>query len=310
MTNNKNNKEVEDTFKMGNEKYYRDLEGVTLQKLNIGLWYIEHKKQLLYLLYGILITISVVTWPFFFYYFGEYFIQGRKNDEKMIKEMVNTNGVDHNFVLQIGAQDLKYYNVKVLKQEKGKYDFVVKIKNPNKKYYAYFQYDFSINNKTIGPFNGFIYPQEEKYLVALKVELPTTPRQAKFVLEEVKWKRINPHNYRDWPNFYHSHFDFIVKDKKFTPAKISGLSEKIPINNIEFSITNNTAYNYWNVNLVILLLSRNKIVGVDKYNLYNFVSGENRYVQISWPGRIGYVDDIKIIPEVDIINKNVYMPFK
>ena len=301
---------TEEEFKLGDERRYRDLEGVTLKKLNIGLWYVEHKKHLLYLLYGVLIVISIITWPLFFYRFGVYIIQGMQEDEKTIKEMVKTSGVDHNFILQIGARDLEYYSVKVLKPATGKYDFVVKIKNPNEKYYAHFQYKFIAGNKIIGPLDGFIFPQEEKYLVSLGNEFSSTPRQVKLVLENIKWRRVDPRKYPNWSEFYQTHLGFTVQDTRFIPAKLSKLSEKLPINRLEFSISNNTAYNYWDIDLVILLLSRGKIVGVNKHTINNFMSGEERDIEMSWPGRIGYVDDVKVIPEVDILNENVYIPFK
>ncbi len=306
----KKQKSSQEEFKLGDENRYKDLEGVSLRKLQIGLWYVEHKKQLAYLLKGFLVVISIVSWSYFIYAFGLYFFKGQKEDDQMINEMVAINSTDSNLMKIMQAQNLKVGSVQILKSAIGQYDFAVKISNPNSKFYADLTYKFLIDNEELGPFNNFIFPKETKYLLSIDNKLNFIPRRAKLELINVDWSRINPHKYPNWEEFYQTHINFIIKDKKFIPAHSTKLSEKLPINSLKFTIINNTAYNYWEVDLNIILFSQNKIVGVNKYQLNEFRSGEEREIEMSWPGRMSRVDKIDIIPSVNILNNDIYMPFK
>ncbi len=303
-------KESSKDFQLGDENRYKDLEGVSLKKLQIGLWYVEHKKQLAYLLKGFLILISLFSWSYFFYSFGFYLLKGQKEDEEMVKKMVAVNSIDPVFMQTMRAKDLQIFSVSILKTTNNKYDFAVKIKNPNDKFYAKLTYKFLVDQYETGVFNDFIFPKEEKYLLSIDNKLNFIPRRAKLKLINIDWQRIDPHKYPRWNEFYKSHTNFIIKDKEFIPAQLSKLTEKIPINTLKFAIINNTAYNYWNLDLNIVLFSRSKIVGLNKYQVNEFRSGENRDIEISWPGRLGRVDKIEIFPSVNILDPNIYMPFK
>jgi len=40
------------------------------------------------------------------------------------------------------------------------------------------------------------------------------------------------------------------------------------------------------------------------------MSGENRPVQLSWPGNISRIDRVEIIPEINIMDDNIYIKYE
>jgi hypothetical protein len=289
---------------------YQDLEGLTVTKLQFSLWLAKNKRNFLYIFYGLLFLIAIVTWPLFIYTFGSYLISGMKEDARLLNELGQPISTLHTVVLSQAAKPLKYGHWQSLKIGPGKYDFVMKISNPNQWYAAQFDYYIILNKKIYGRQHGFILPGETKYLAILGQKIKNLSA-VRFVISDLTWERINKHIYPDWRAFYQQRVNFTIYDKKFIPAQATILSEKLNLNELSFKIKNNSAYSYWQVNLVILLRDRlNKIIGVNKYRLDNFFSEETREINVTWTGRLKPVKEIEVIPEVNILDKKVYKKVK
>ncbi|MEA3463701.1 MAG: hypothetical protein U9R14_01315, partial [Patescibacteria group bacterium] len=291
-------------------KKYKDVEGLSTKKLNFGLWYVKHRRQLCLLLIVFLIIIASVSWAYTIYGFAYYIVRGMNEDERLIREMAQTNIIGHNYIKQIAAKDLKYYPIKILNSTKGKYDFIVKIQNPNQKWRAEFDYYFLASGKNINRARGFIFCGETKYIIALAQEFSSKPTAAKLVIENISWSRINQHKVADWREFADNHLDIIIRDVEFKPGKQSGLSEKISLNQLNFTAVNKTVYNYWDVSFIILLYQGQNIININKYSANDFMSGQERQIQAVWPGEIVRVGGIEIIPEINIMDEDNYIRYE
>ena len=77
-----------------------------------------------------------------------------------------------------------------------------------------------------------------------------------------------------------------------------------------FKTVNNTDYNFWEVDFIILLFSRNRIVGVNKYVLDKFLSGQTRQISATWPGKLsGAINYAAVNPEVNVMRPDIYMEY-
>lgn len=303
----KNKQNTKEQIKPINIEKYQDPEGITIKKLHFGLWFVEHRRQLLNILTGILIFISVVSWSYTIYGFGYYLLWGMRDDAIMVTQLVNSNIIGHSYVEGKSAKDLIYFTPQVFQSSKQKYDFLVQIKNANKRHWAKFEYYFIVANENLDHGYGYILPDESKYFMSLAHQLSSRPITAQFIIEKVEWNKIDPHVIMDWEAYRNERFDFTINDIKFTPAGTSGLSEKISLNSLEFSATNNSAYSFWDVNFVILLYKRGVIIAANKYTLDEFMSGQTRKILASWPGNIGRVDNVEIMPAVNINDEDIYI---
>ncbi|MBI2459714.1 MAG: hypothetical protein HYV53_04155 [Parcubacteria group bacterium] len=290
-------------------KNYVSTEGITTKQLEIGLWYVEHKRQLKLVLIGFLILISAAFWAYGLYGFAYYIARGMNDDEILIKELVQTNSAGHDYIKQVSAKGLAIAPVEILRPSEGKYDLYGKLKNDNPKWWAEFDYYFMAAGRPTEKVKGYILPEEIRYLTALAQALPYYPADSRLIIENISWRRINRHQIADWPAYRASHLEIASAEIKFIPARDNPLSEKLGLNQLSFKAINRTAYNYWSVGFVILLYAGDQITGLNHYALNDFMSGQTRLVEISWPGDFGRPDRVEIIPEINIMKDDIYIKY-
>jgi len=289
---------------------YQDIHGLTLRKLNIGLWYIEHKSVLRKILIAFLLLAAAVSWSYTIYGFAYYFSRGMAEDELLARQTATTGIINHNAILAAAAKDLSLSPVEILKSGGKKYDFFVKARNPNKRRAAEFDYYFAIGDKKTEKRKGFIFPNETKYLLSLSNELDFRPAAAKIKFENFRWIRIDRREIPDWKSYERERLNIKISGARFVAAAKSAPAEKTKLNYLEFTARNETDYNYWSVDFIILLRRAGKIIGVNQYRIDEFMSGQTRAATVSWPGAIGRFDKIEIIPEINIMRKDIYIKYK
>ncbi|MDO8668429.1 MAG: hypothetical protein Q7K35_05075 [bacterium] len=291
-------------------KNYTGPEGITTKQLEAGLWYVEHKQLLKKIIYGFLILVGAISWTYTIYGFAYYLARGMAEDDLLARQLVQTSGIGHNYVLQISAQKLAIGPVGAIRSSNGKYDLYVQARNDNQKWWVEFDYYFITAGQQTEKNHSYIFPLETKYLFALAESFTDSPSAAALVMENVRWGRINQHQIPNWNDYYKKHLDILTTDIKFTPAGLSALSEKLSLNQLSFNITNNTAFNYWETGFTLLLYRGGSLVNINHYILNDFMSGQKRFVEISWPGDIGQVDKVEIVPEVNIMENDIYIKYE
>jgi len=290
-------------------KNYTSTEGITTKQLEAGLWYIEHKRQLKMLFVGFLILISAISWVYTIYGFADYVARGMSEDDILTEQLIQVNGVSHDYVVQIGARDLNIGSVEIIRSSDKKYDLFTKLKNDNPKWWAEFDYYFIAAGKQTQKIKSYILPEEIKYLAALAEDFSYSPDDGQLIIENLSWHRINQHQISDFDAYRISHLNIESADIKFTPANANPLSEKLGLNQLSFNAINHTAYNYWSVGFVILFYSNDQITAINHYVLNDFMSEQKRSVEISWPGNLGRVDRVEIIPEINIMQDDIYIKY-
>ncbi len=296
-----------------NEKYldrYKDPEGLTVRKMNIGLWFIYHREQINRLFFGFVFLCGTISWLFFFYAFGHYILIGRGESRIAQNEIITMGLPDHNFFLSQAAKELLFTPTQIIRGSGGNYDFITQIKNPNKRYIADFDYYFTDGHTKTKIKKGFIYPLEGKYFATIGQPLNGQFSGYHIQLENLSWRRTNAHLYGDWEKFKKSRLNVLVSDVKFLPGESTRLTENIKLSQLDFSVNNQSSFSYWEMPFLIFLLRGSDIMGVNRYVLENFQTGEKREVSMIWPGNFFQITDIRIIPDLDITDKAVYTTIK
>ena len=291
---------------------YQDFEGVTITKLEAGLWYVEHKNLLFKLLLALLALIGAITWIYTLSTFGYYVFKGMNDDLAMAKELAAAQGFNHAYIKKISGQQLETYPVKIMESGslKGapRYDLIAEVKNPNLRHAGRLNYSFVSAGQVIANGEINILPGDDKYITALGLELAERPGNVILVNNRLDLRRLDTRIYPDWDKYKKEHLDIAISDIKFTPPRLSGLSEKLNVSQLDFIATNNSAYNYWRADMVILLTSRGQLTAINQYLLNRFRSGERREVTLSLPGVLK-ADSIEIVPQVDILDQKNYFNF-
>jgi hypothetical protein len=186
---------------------------------------------------------------------------------------------------------------------------MAQVTNPNQKFYADFDYDFDVDGQAVGQKQGFILPGETKYFFVLGQDLASAPVDIEFHVNNLTWRRIDSRVFPDWGEYVKERLAITTDNAVFTPAHATVLSEKEDLNELDFTLHNNTIYNYWQVNLKIILSSSGNIIGISEYTANNLMTGENRDISMTIPGSIGHVDSITIIPELDVTRQDIYINY-
>ncbi len=290
-------------------KKYRGTAGITLSKINWGLFYVEQRQNLIIIRNAFFIFFSVMVWGGYAFVFGQYLVEGARADSNLMKDLVSPNLLSHDKFVEIGAHPIAIGQPQHIKA-KNQYDFFVVIENQNENFYAEFDYSFTNNGEIIDTRKGFILPDKSKYLVLLGQELVETVGDINFVIEKINWTRIDRHKYIDFPKYLKSRLDIAIKDKEFLDSKSSGLAEKNKLGIVSFKVVNNTSFNYLDLDLVIISKYGSKIVDVSKYRTGEFFSYEIKDIDILMSRNVPYINLIEVYPEKFIFDELGYVDFE
>jgi hypothetical protein len=310
------NKKLENDFSEDNKRKkvnigrYQDPEGLTVEKMAIGLWLVRNRKHFLFILIVVLSVISVITWGRFLYVYGSYVIFGMKADNELARGIVTHTAAGHEFFKSRAPVDLEFSSLQIVKGGNDKYDFLIKVTNPNNKYWAEIESHILAGEAQTEGYKNFVLPNESKFILATGEDVERLASNAKFIIDRIGWHRIDRHIYPDWNSFSEEHLSITVDNIEFTPADKTVMTEKIPLNNLEFTAYNNTAYNYWSVDLNIIIYgARGNLLILNKHSVNSFMSAEKRTVNITVPGDFPLVGEILIVPEVNITQDDIYIKF-
>lgn len=302
-TNNTSNTQIK---KKKLETYKDPTTGVTLKRLKFTLWIEEHIPLFKKILVVFLIFAVIGLWMYAIIGFGWYIFKGMEQDEKMINELTRSNLISHEELMRKTTNKLNIGTVEVISQGSS-YDLAVRIQNVNKQYRATYNYCFQQGEKKIDCGQSFILPQETKYVLSLANEL-NNASNINFQIKDRNWKLVNPREIDNWKPFMEKRLDFVFSKTNFVNAGRNERSGVEKLNTLSFKVKNNTSYGYWGVPLNIFLYDTSNIVGVNRYIINEFDSREEKDIELVWSGRmVGRITDIKIKPDLNIMDKSIYM---
>lgn len=291
-------------FIMPSQNPTPDFTDLTEKQLKFATWYVAHKILLRKILISFLIALSVIFWGYGLYgLVNYYFIEGPKFS-RMLKELSRPADFEEARA-RFQPKNLETGTVLVLSAGKERYDLLVKVLNHNSNWYAEFDYNFVVDGKSISQKNGFVLPGEEKFLLALGVEAKTKPRQVILEIQNLRWQKIDAHKIPNYISWRDEHINFIFQDVKFLPAVVQ---DKITISRVSFQVKNSSPYSFWDVGFIILLYRGSSIVAANYITLGEFLSGQNRSVEVSWFEPLPSITQVKVTSEVNIFDQRVYMP--
>ena len=165
-----------------------------------------------------------------------------------------------------------------------------------------FDYTIGIGQEVERFPDGFLLPGEERPLARTIRGAPAGT--AVFNIDAVSWRRVSRREIPDFAVWRNEHLNFEVTNAEFLPAIIQG---KGSVSRARFTIANQTAYGYVAPKFLVLLYRGTRLAGIQSTILDQFKSGETRAVEVSWIDGLGAVSNIEVIPEIDILNPEVYL---
>lgn len=274
---------------------------ITKQQLKITYWFTIHKSQIKKALIISLIVLNLGFWGYNIYGLIVYFSTA-KNQEAIIKnlthEMINWP-VYH---LKHKPENLILSEITVIPLEKGRYDLIVQVENPNLKW-AISDLDYRFvwlgnpGASVSGWQKNFFLPEEKKFLLGLNLSSSQPIENPQIEFQNIQWKKIKPKTKLAEVN----KSDFLIENIHFT--RKTGI---IP-SKVQFEVTNRTNYNFWEVNFKVILYQGRKIIGANFVSTTQFLSEEKRLFETFWTSSLPSVTKIYIEPEVNILDEKIFM---
>ncbi|MFA6919295.1 MAG: hypothetical protein WC244_04300 [Patescibacteria group bacterium] len=265
---------------------------LTDKQLKFSYWYITHKLSLRKAWKIILAVIAGLVWLYVIWQLVVFVIT-YQSIQQSVQAMLFTSDASLPAIEQIAPRQLAISEMTVMNAGE-KYDYLVQASNPNNNWLTQFKYRFTTPSSTENDFrNGFVLPGESKYLM----DLSKTSSQANLEMKDLSLLKVE--NFALTQNkmmrFVVDSVDIAKASKSTDPTKVS------------FTIKNDSAYSYWEVDLQILLMNGGSISGINHIVLNSFKSGENRKVEIFWNNPISNADSVNVIPNLNILDSDNLM---
>lgn len=185
----------------------------------------------------------------------------------------------------------------------GKFDVMMKIKNPNDRFGAEkFRFDFLLKDnfgKIIAERRGerFILPSEEKYVVEVGLATEEEPASVEVAISDYTWKEFSEYVEEPQINIYQKKYDLVSGGAGF--SKFSAL------------IRNESYYDFNVIKINVILRDGNKKpVALNSTEMRTVHSGEERDFALIWPtsfpGDVD-VDKIDVEAETDVFNNQNFI---
>lgn len=255
---------------------------------------------------------------------GMYLVNGAFVDKRLTarfagnSEQQHTQSLARQAVSLVEAGDVQVFNL-----GDGRYDFLSLMENPNESWVAEVQYHFVHDGGETEKTGAVIGPGVEMPLAELGVQVESGVSGAELVIDALKWHRpdiarIDPANRSvGVAAFFEDRSQFLVTSAQHgrmvpqaqaEPGAPAALAPASPAIETVATITNQSAYGFWDAEFYVIVEQAGAPVGVNVVTLKGFESGESREIRVRWFGSAPTAGEVRIIPAVNVFDKSVYMP--
>lgn len=271
-------------------------------ELEFGIWYTSHKIFLKKIFLFIFIAFNILLYSYNIYTSFQLFVAQRdRNSNLLLNMLYNSPGV--NSVKQkLKPADIQINGITILHNENNTVNIVAEVFNPNNIYYANrIMYRFSDSQKIFSEGETYLWPQERRYIIIYNIPAIHSSQGVNVQLYRVIWKRMN-----DYIAKQQERMNFPIQMAGFTPSQVVFGDTFIP-GSIKFTIENQTIFNYWDVELSIVLYNGTSIVGSAYTQLHTLKSLEKISLDIKILTDASAVTNVEIFPEINILDDAVYL---
>ncbi|MFA5070642.1 MAG: hypothetical protein WC528_05180 [Patescibacteria group bacterium] len=266
--------------------------------LKIAAWLVGHKyffKKWWVIVMLSLDLIMIIYIAFSFIVFALASPRENQMVSQMSREFINPV-----FLTQNKPKDLEVSLTKALPTGSNHYDLVAKIKNPNAKWgMRTLDYTFLIDGQETVSSTGFILPGQEKYFILLNqlYQANTEPKAVEFKVARTAWQKVS-----DITLF--NDVQFSVQEAKISLSQVTGGQASATA---EAKVINDSFYDFWTVEVPIVVEVNGIPLAASKYILRQFKSLETKEVSASWQKNIPLSASLVIRPEANLFETGNFM---
>lgn len=278
---------------------------LSAQEIKAGYWFVSHKLLLRRIGIIALAVFDIIIVLFALYAFADYYLIGRPGVQGMYDQITSPR-LDYQYLFEIARpQQLQINFTESLKSVDNKYDLVAEVFNSNSSWTAeQITYHFENNEFSTEQKTDFILPLQTKYLMVLNAESEQGLSSVNLVIDDILWQKVT-----DYDKLSAKILDIEIVDPQFQAPQQSGVSEELSVSRLLFTAKNNSAYNFWDVNMKVLLYRGSNLIYIDNVFYESFDAGEVKNNDLSIFKRLATPDKIYVIPDINILNPAVFKGF-
>jgi len=272
----------------------------TEKQLKWSYWFVTHKLLLKKIFNYVVIVVNIIFGFYIIFSVLDNFVIKYNRQKTIVSELIlvpqSISNVSQGSTLIISQ--LQYGSSSVIRST-SRYDIITPINNPNLKHMATFSYRYTTPSGATEWKDGFILPGETKYLYFLGAESEQLLTSAELEFKDLAWSKV-----LKFDETKALKFNFSIDNINYIPP------DTLTQSKASFTVRNSSAYNYRQVGFLIILERGANEVGVNYVKLNNFMAGETRDVEAVWYENIGAVQNISVLPEVNILDEGVFLEIK
>ncbi|MDA1024782.1 MAG: hypothetical protein O3B96_02345, partial [bacterium] len=279
---------------------YQDVEREYKRKLAVVEWKPRMKTAVFWLWAGIDSVLMVI---FFVTIFG-YLIAGSFSEERLIAR-IGAN-VETFQAAQIGqaAEPLTYGEPQVLSLGGGFYDIVLTATNENAAWLAEFDYRFTTNEGMTGWGSAFVLPSSEAEIMRFREAFEGRPTGVELEVDNLVYTRIPAEASLDIATWIESRNALVASNITYQSIELDGGGV---VAETAFTLTNETAYSYYNPSFQVILTRAGRNVAVNQVQVPSFESSESRNVSLRWLSAVPADAEVRVVPVINYFDEDEYM---
>jgi hypothetical protein len=266
--------------------------GFTDKQLKFSYWYVSNKLLLRKGLILSLIIINLLLWGYSFYGFMSWAIDYDRLRQQTLELMFSPSPA----LGKLEATKPQQLSISSVSSFNGgdSYNFIAEVFNPNLGWQAEFEYAF-VSDDSYSYFKSYALPGQKKLLL----ESGRMTSNVNLEIRNINWKKIE--NFEELKNI-RDRIDIV--EQEFIPPTIEDGPSRL-----RFTIRNDSAYTYWEINLIAFLYSGGSQASIGYLTTYQLKSGEERTLEINWVKALPNIDGVEIVTETNFLDpKNIIAP--
>lgn len=249
-------------------------------------------------------AIDIILLLFFVLVIVMYLVSGSFVDARLTRTLVDNAPALRAANVRAAVSPLVVEDAKIIALSGGRYDIFADIENPNDAWSVTFDYHYQFGATSTEIMEGSLNPREERSFPVLNVENSSRPSGARLVIANEVWKRVDAHQIPDLDAFLREHDNFTLDTSVYANDVVIG-TERVARSTL--TITNRTAYAYWDPIFIVKLLRGSTVIGITQVTVPEFGAGQTRTIDVHWFGDFPATATVAVEPMINYFDRAAYM---
>ncbi len=281
--------------------------GFTDQELKMANWWARNNVFLSRLGYIVLVGFIVLCWGYVAWSLVDAYIISYPREQRIPAVIASNQRLKANLTAH-APDTIQVSPIANFASTDARRDLLTEITNPNKEWWAEFEYQFSFGDEATPLRKAYVLPGGQRYLTEVGWKSPTgggtTPPE--FVVKNLAWHRVDPAKVeRDYDAFAANRLQLRTDAPTYSNEATVGTQK---VGQTTFTLQNNSAYGFWSVDLTTVLLRGGSPVAVTEMNQRLLKPGEKRPISFAWFEPLTGITNTIVQANVNILDPAVFLP--